>query len=102
LVITSDGEIKPGSHYALTASVTIADVNTILKENKNSLQKVALAAGSVPTSMSGSSFADSGCTTHFFKNKDVFTSYQTLTKVEGQSSKEGTSFKILGSGNVKL
>jgi len=54
-----------------------------------------LAAGNVPLSMSSCSFADSGCTIHFFKNKDVFTSYRPLTKVEGQSSKEGANFKIL-------
>jgi len=54
----------------------------------------------MPSSLS--SFADSGCTIHFFKNREVFSSYKPLNRVEGQSSKEGTSFTILGSGNVEF
>jgi hypothetical protein len=35
-------------------------------------------------------------------NKDVFSSYKSLNRVIGQSSKEGTSFTVLGTGNVEL
>jgi len=78
LATTSDGDVRPGSHYAL-------------------FQKVALAAGHIPDSKTSCSFADSGCTIHFFKNKDVFSSYRPLDKMVGQSSKEGAKFNILGS-----
>jgi len=67
-----------------------------------SLKWVALAAGNIPGSMSLSLFADSRCTIHFFKNQSVFSLYKALNKVVGQSSKEGTSFTILGTGNIEF
>jgi hypothetical protein len=102
LALTSEGAVKPGSHYALSAYVDLSNIDTILDENVDSLRRVALAAGNVPTSMTSCSFADSGCTIHFFKHKDVFSSYRPLNKMVGQSSKEGADFTILGTGNVEL
>jgi hypothetical protein len=99
--VTSDGEIKPSVHYALLVSFDHLSLKTILEENKDSLKRVALVAGNIPT-MSSCSFADLGCTIHFFKNKDIFSSYKSLNRVVGQSSKEGTSFTVLGTGNVEL
>jgi hypothetical protein len=100
--MNADGEIKPGSHYALSASVILDDIESILKENEASLKWVALAAGDIAGSASSSSFADSGCTIHFFKSWGVFSSYKPLNKVVGQSLKEGTSFTILGTGNINF
>jgi hypothetical protein len=100
--MTSKGDVTPGTHYALSTSINISDLDAILEENKDSLRKVALVAGDAPAPMSSGSFADSGCTIHFFKNKNVFTSYKPLNKMVGQSSKEGTSFTILGTGNIEL
>jgi hypothetical protein len=56
---TVDGNIKSSEHYALSASVIPDNIEDILKENKSSLRKVALAAGNIPESMSSCSFADS-------------------------------------------
>jgi hypothetical protein len=102
LAMSPDGEVKTGTHYALSTSVAFDELDDIMKENADSLKRVALAAGIAPFSTSSSSFADSGCTIHFFKNRDVFSSYRPLNKVVGQSSKEGTNFTILGTGNVEL
>ena len=102
LATTSSEVVKPGAHYALSATLKAVDISAILEENAPSIERVALAAGNVPVSMSSCSFADSGCTIHFFKSRDVFTSYKPLDKVVGQSSKEGTDFTILGTGNVEL
>jgi hypothetical protein len=96
----SDGGIISRTHYALSASINSSDVNALIKENVDSLKRVALAAGNMPTL--SSFFADSGYTIHFFKNREVFSLYKLLNKVEDQSSKERTSFTILGSGNIEF
>jgi len=93
--------MKPGAHYALLATTSVGDITAIMGENVNSLEKVALVAGSIP-STPFSLFADSGCMIHFFKSRDVFTSYRPLSQVVGQLLKEGTNFTILGTGNVEL
>jgi hypothetical protein len=99
--VTPDSKIKPSMHYALSASFDHLSLETILEENKDSLKRVALVAGNIPAMLS-CSFADSGCTIHFFKNKDIFSLYKSLNRVISQSSKEGTSFTVLGTGNVEL
>jgi hypothetical protein len=99
--VTSDSKIKPSTHYALSVSFDHLSLETILEENKDSLKRVALVAGNIPAMLS-CSFADLGCTIHFFKNKDVFSLYKSLNRVVSQSSKEGTSFTVLGTGNVEL
>ena len=98
----TDGALTPGMHFVLLASADLNAIEELLEENTASLQKVALAAADVPISMPSSSFANSGCTIHFFKNQDVFTLYKALDKVVGQSLKEGTKFTILGKGNIEL
>ena len=102
LALAPEGEIKPGMHYALSASINLSNIDTIIKENTDSLRKVALIAGNVLPATPSCSFADSGCTIHFFKHREVFSSYKPLNKVVGQSSEEGTSFTILGTGNIEL
>jgi hypothetical protein len=99
---TVDRNIKSSEHYALSALIIPDNIKDILKENKCSLRKVALAAGNLPESMSSCSFADSGCMIHFFKNRDVFLFYKPLNQVVSQSSKEGTSFTILGTGDIEF
>ena len=81
--MTSEGEVKPGKHFALSASVDPDEINRLLEENLNSLQKVVLATGKIPPHSASSSFADSGSTIHFFKGHEVFTSYKELQKVIG-------------------
>jgi hypothetical protein len=68
--VTSDGEIKPSTHYALSASFSHLSLETILEENKDSLKRVALVAGNIPAMLS-CSFANLGCTIHFFQNKAI-------------------------------
>lgn len=99
---TTEGAVQPGRHFALSATIMSGDIANLLRTNQPSIDKVALAVADIPASMSSCSFADSGCTTHFFKSRDVFTAYKPLDKVVGQSSKEGASFCILGTGNVEL
>jgi len=65
----------------------------------DSLRKVTLIAGNI---LPASSFANSGCTIHFFKHREVFSSYEPLNKVVSQSLKEGISFTILGTSNIEL
>jgi hypothetical protein len=98
---TFNDELKPGTHYALSVLFDCLSLDTILEENRESLERVTLVAENIPA-MSSCSFADSGCMIHFFKNRDVFSSYKALNKVIGQSSKKGTNFTILGTGNVEL
>jgi len=99
--LTIDGVINPGGHFALSATLN-DEVDKLVEENKSVLQKVALAASQVLPSISSCSFADSGCTTHFFKSQDVFANYKPLERMAGQSSKEGASFLILGIGDVEI
>ena len=97
---TTDGAMALSGHFALSASVASIP-ETIYEDNTPYINCVALAAGSVPPNWS-CLFADSGCTTHFFKSHKVFVNHKPVAKLIGQSSKEGTSFMILGIGNVVI
>ena len=93
-----------GGHYALSSSFNIENIETIITQNLPIERKVALAVAENPGTLSTGTacIADSGCTTHFFKSRETFSSYKPLEKAAGQSSKEGTSFSVLGMGTVQM
>jgi hypothetical protein len=101
----ADGVVTAGGHYALsTTSFDIRNIENIIAENLPVERKVALAVAENPQvlSMGTACVADSGCTTYFFKSREAFSSYTPLVKAAGQSSKEGTSFTVLGMGTVQM
>jgi hypothetical protein len=100
--MTSEGEIRAGTHYALSASISSGNINAPIKENADLLKKIALIVENITSVTSSFSFAESGCTIHFFKSKKVFFSYKPLNKMENQLSKEETSFTILRAENVEF
>jgi hypothetical protein len=98
------GDIANGSHYALSASFDIKNIEEIIAQNGPVHRKIALAAAENPGTLSTGTacVADSGCTTYFFKSREAFSSYKPLEKAAGQSSKEGASFTVLGVGTVQI
>jgi hypothetical protein len=98
------GNVTSGSHYALMGSVDVNDLEEIIARNAPIDRKVALAVAENPGTLSTGTacVADSGCTTHFFKSREYFSSYGVLERAAGQSSKEGTSFTVLGIGTVQM
>ena len=100
----ADGNVTTGGHYALSASFNIRDIEHIIARNLSVERKVALAVAESPETLNTGTacVADSGCTTYFFKSREAFSSYTPLDKAAGQSSKEGTSFTVLGMGTVQI
>src|SRR5271155_55858 len=98
------GDIANGSHYALSASFDIKNIEEIIAQNGPVNRKIALAAAENPGTLSTGTacVADSGCTTYFFKSREAFSSYKPSEKAAGQSSKEGASFTVLGVGTVQV
>ena len=135
---TSSGSTLTGTHWALSATFNLKEIEMILQENsvidtrtpslsagnrfvlpgainpddiKRLIEevipiecKVALAAAANPETIGiGSAcVADSGCTTYFFKSRDVFSIYKPLDKAIGQSSMVGANFRVLGMGTVEI
>jgi Reverse transcriptase (RNA-dependent DNA polymerase)/gag-polypeptide of LTR copia-type/GAG-pre-integrase domain len=100
----ADGAVTTGSHYALSASFNIKDIEQVIAQNIPVERKIALAVAENPKTldMGSACVADSGCTTYFFKSREAFSSYTALEKAAGQSSKEGTNFTVLGMGTVQI
>lgn len=103
---TASGSVLSGNHYALSASLGIdtLDINKLVQENESALERVSnysLAAGDLP-SMSSCTFADSGASATFFKNREYFVNFKELNRAEGKSSKEGVNFVIGGVGDVEM
>jgi hypothetical protein len=98
------GDVTTGGHYALSALLDIRDIEDFITQNIPVERKVALTVAENPgtLSMGTACVADSGCTTHFFKSREAFSSYKSLEKAAGQSSKEGTNFTVLGMGTVQM
>jgi hypothetical protein len=98
------GNIVTGGHYALMGSSNVEFIEEIIARNAPIDRKITLAVAENPGTLSTGTacVADSGCTTHFFKSRGHFSSYTALEKAAGQSSKEGTSFTVLGMGTVQM
>ena len=45
LATMADGDMKPGAHYALSATTSVDDITVIMGENADSLERVALVDG---------------------------------------------------------
>jgi hypothetical protein len=94
----------PGGHYALSTTIDVKEIERLIAENTPVEQRVqiALAASEDMSLISNACVADSGCTSYFFKNRDAFVTYNPIKTLVGQSSKSGTSFPVLGFGNVEV
>src|SRR6202522_3602873 len=68
------GNIANGSHYALSASFDIKNIEEIIAQNGPVHRKIALAAAENPGTLSTGTacVADSGCPTSFFILEKLF------------------------------
>ncbi|EDR06963.1 uncharacterized protein LACBIDRAFT_328359 [Laccaria bicolor S238N-H82] len=99
----TDQTASTENRFILPGAVT-NNIKRLVDENTAVERKIALAAAANPEAIGISSacVADSGCTTYFFKSRNVFSIYKSLDKTIGQSSMVGANFRVLGMGTVEI